>query len=245
MKEVKVVSYASEKDSSHSVANGGKVEQVEKSERQEEKADSTKLPKNPAAIYNPHNDLWRHAPQKKENNSEDVCEISPLQSQSHKENADPNPGKVQLENLAVRPEQDSMSKFNIASKYTSRRNLSSYSARTKPRTSVDSNPTRDHAMPNASFNKQAPKVRDSLYIRQPAMPRFRRPGESKVKFTPKVYFKSQEESAPNTNVLPGREVPPSLRMNPSEVSGKLVANLTSAWYWSGYYAGYNARQTEE
>jgi len=244
MKEVKVVSNTSEKDSTHPVASGGKVEQVEKSERHEEKANSAKL-KNPATIYNPHNDLWRHAPQKKEDKSEDMSEISPVPSQSQKENADPNSGEVSVENLAIRAEQDTTSKFNVAPKNMSRENLSSGSVSQKPRTSGGSNPTGDHERPSVSFNMQAPKVRDSLYIRQPAMPRFQRPRESKVKFTPKVYFKPQEESVPKRNESPGREVPPSSWMNHSEVSDKLVANLTSAWYWSGYYAGYNARQTEE
>jgi len=242
MKEVKFVSNTSEKDSTYPVASGVKVEQVKKSGRHEEEAHSAKRPKNPSAIYNPHNDLWRHAPQKKEDTLEDICEISPVPSQ--KENADPNSGEVSEENSAVRAEQDTKS-FNVVSKNKSGRNLSSKSVRLKPRESGDSIPTGDHSMPSASSNKQAPKARDSLYIRQPAMPRFQRPGESKVKFTPKVYFKPQEESAPNRNELPVKEVPPSPRMNHSEVSDKLVANLTSAWYWSGYYAGYNARQTEE
>jgi len=241
MKEVEVVSNTSEKDSTHPVASGGKVGQVEKSVRHEEKPDSANLLKNPATIYNPHNDLWRHAPQKKEDNSEDMCEINPAPSQSQKENADPNSGEVSLENLAVRAEQDTTPKLNVSSKNMSRQNLSSHSVRQKPRTSGDSNSTWNSAV----VNKQAPKARDSIYIRQPAMPRFRRPDESKVKFSPKVYFKPQEESAPNRNELPVKEVPPSPRMNHSEVSDKLVANLTSAWYWSGYYAGYNARQTEE
>jgi len=240
MKEVRFVSITSEKDSTHPVASGGKVGQVEKSVRHEEKPDSANLLKNPATIYNPHNDLWRHAPQKKEDNSEEMCEISPVPSQSQKENADPNSGEVSPGSIAVRSEQGTTSKSNVASKNMSRRNLSSYSARMKPQVSGDSNPTGGHAMPSALSNKQVPKARDSLYIRQPAMPRFRRPGESKVKFTPKVYFKPKEESAPKD-----REGPPSSRMNPSEVSDKLIANLTSAWYWSGYYAGYNARQTEE
>jgi len=244
MKEVKVVSNTSENDSTYPVASGGKVGQVEKSERHEEKGDSAKLQKNPATIYNPYNDLWRHAPQKKEDSLEDIREISQVPSQSKKENADPNSGEASETNSAVRAEQDTKS-FNVASKNLNRRNLSTNSVRMKPRTSGDSNPTGDHAMPTASFRKQAPKARDSLHIRQPAMSRFRRPRESKVKFTPKVYFKPQEESAPNRNELPGKEVPPSSRMNPSEVNDKLVANLTSAWYWSGYYAGYNARQTEE
>jgi len=158
-----------------------------------------KIPKNPATIYNPNNDLWRHAPQKKEDNSEDMCEISPVPSQPQKENADLNSGKVSLENLAISAGQDTTSKFNLASKNMSRQKLSSYLVRMKPRTSGDPNPNGYHAMPSALFNKQAPKKRDSLYVRQPAMPRFRRPGDSKVKFTPKVYFKSQEELQPNKN----------------------------------------------
>merc|ERR1719419_1642499 len=99
----------------------------------------------------------------------------------------------------------------------SRENLSSCSVSQKPRSSGGSNPTGDHARPFASFNMQAPKVRDSLYIRQPAMPRFQRPRESQVKFTPKVYFKPEKESPPKRNQLPGREVPPSSWMNQSEV----------------------------
>jgi len=239
------VRHTSEKDSTHPVASGGKVEQVKKSERHEEKAHSAKRHKHPSAIYNPYNDLWRHAPQKKEDTLEDICEISPVPSQSQKENADPNSGEVSEESSVVRAEQNTKS-FIVASKNKSGRKLSSKLVRLKPRASCDSIPTGDHSMPSASLNKQSPpKARDSLYIRQPAMPRFQRPGESKVKFTPKVYFKPQEESAPNRNELPVKEVPPSSRMNHSEVSDKLVANLTSAWYWSGYYAGYNARQTEE
>lgn len=245
MKKVGVVSNKSEKGSVHTGTIGGKVEQVRKSVQQDENTELKKLLKEHEAVYNPYQDLWRRSPEA-EVNSADECVISPASSQNQSENAISNREQVPLENSAVRSEPDLSPNVHVASMNKGRRNPS-WSAQTGPRIAGDSLPIRQPAA-STLFNKQPLKARaarDSLYIRQPAVPRFRKPHENQVKFVPKVYFQPKGQSVPKVNELQEKETPRSLRVNTSEVGSKLVANLTSAWYWSGYYAGYNARLTEE
>jgi len=243
----------SEKGSIHSTPTKEKVLQSEKSEHQEESAKM--ILEERAAIYNPNQDLWRHAPRKKEIHKEDVCENSSIPSKSLSGNADSAQDLVPLENSGVRTKQDRSCRevsFDIGR--TPRSSL--YIEQPKARDSLISQraATARSSISRPSFKMTPPKARDSLLINQPAEHRCQKPPRSQVQFVPKVHFANSQKESPgkiklspvkesHTRKLP--ELPRSPRKVHSDINDEVVANLTSAWYWSGYYAGYNARLREE
>jgi len=246
-------SVESEKGSIHSTPTTEKVLQSEKSEHQEENAKM--ILEERAAIYNPNQDLWRHAPRKKEIHKEDVCENSSIPSTSLSGDADSTRDLVPLENSGVRTKQDRSCRevsFDIGRTPSS----SLYIEQPKARDSLlisQRAATARSSISRPSFKMTPPKARDSLLINQPAE-RWQKPPRSQVQFVPKVHFANSQKEAPgkikqspakesHTRKLP--EATRSPRKVHSDINDEVVANLTSAWYWSGYYAGYNARLREE
>jgi len=244
----------SEKGSIHSTPTKEKVLQSEKSEHQEESAKM--ILEERAAIYNPNQDLWRHAPREKEIHKEDVCENSSIPSTSLSENADSKRHPVLSENSGVRTKQDRSYRgvsFDIARTHSSSLYIEQPKARDSRLISQRAATARS-SVSRPSFKMTPPKARDSLLINQPAEHRCQKPPRSQVQFVPKVHFANSQKESPgkiklspvkesHTRKLP--ELPRSPRKVHSDINDEVVANLTSAWYWSGYYAGYNARLREE
>lgn len=114
----------------------------------------------------------------------------------------------------------------------------------------------------SNLQKPVTSARDSLHITQPAQRKniscnqmqqntsYVSNSRAEARFneillTHKSHIHSSVQHEANLNAEENTKISKSMRPNASSVNDKLMANLTSAWYWTGYYAGYQERMSEE
>jgi len=201
-----------------------------------------KLHKERAAIYNPNKDLWRHA--NGGSNSESPVCITPLPYDEENK-----PDRGQHGSFARLPQPNHI---RVNSLHDQRRRESSYYMdHPKARDSLNiSQPASLSRRPALSVFMCPPKARDSLLINQPASSQksFSKP---QVQFVPQVHF----AQSPNMNLnKPGINGSPlkktsGMSKSPggiaSAVGDEVISNLISAWYWTGFYAGYKGSVSEK
>jgi len=231
------------KSTEHAVSDGGEVFDIEKDDKKEmttankvAKDDdltkqTKKLLKERSAMYNPNKDLWRRA-------SSGSAELvaSPR--------TDSDGRRMQVKFEEVEKGRTNTALPTLQSVH--RRASSFYMDPPKARDSLSIN------QPASFSHGMSPlKARDSLLINQPASPskNFHHP---QVKFVPQVQFVQsplKQMSSPSINESPPLRKIPEMPRSPlgiaSAVGDELIANLISAWYWTGYYAGYKGRVSEE
>jgi len=218
---------------------------IELSGIMDDKAKQTKklLQEQVAAIYNPNKDLWRHG------NGGSFSE-SPVSNEPSTCDAGSNPDR-EHRNTSVRL--SPRNNLHASSFHEKRHRESSFFMDLpKARDSLSiSQPVSFSSRQAGSVFQCHPKARDSLRINQPASPQssFRKPH---VKFVPQVHFpKSPDMSLnkPGPNGYPSEKslgIPQSSLDIDSAVGGdKFISNLISAWYWTGYYAGYKGSVSEQ
>jgi len=197
------------------------------------------LKKQADAIYNPNKDLWRHGI---------GCSISISESPGSNpspcgENSNPDRERLRVPNRNS-PRANSFHEQR-------HRESSYYMDLPKARDSLQiSQPAPSSGRSAGSFFMRPPKARDSLRINQPASSQtsFSKP---QVQFEPQVQFaKSPDKNMNNSgsNGYPAKKslgMPQSPHDIASAVGDEVISNLISAWYWTGYYAGYTGSVSEE